>query len=122
VKPRTEALIIEGARVAGWVLAGIITVLSLVPSELRPETPMPHDLEHFSIFVVTGIAFGFGYSRRPFAVGFALVIFAGLIEIAQLFAPDRHATLRDFIVDSVALCVGVIIGKFFAARTKMQRA
>jgi len=42
-----------------WLLAGTIVVLSL-----RPTTGAAHDLEHFLIFLATGMAFGFGYSRR----------------------------------------------------------
>jgi VanZ family protein len=37
-----------------------------------------------------------------------LVIFSGSIEIAQLFVPGRHARLSDFIVDTVAVCIGLV--------------
>jgi len=32
---------------------------------------------------VTGIAFGFGYGRKPFLLALALVVFAGVIELAR---------------------------------------
>jgi hypothetical protein len=47
-----------------WLLAGTIVVLSLSPPPVRPTTGAAHDLEHFLIFLATGMAFGFGYSRR----------------------------------------------------------
>ena len=97
------------------VLAAIIAVLSLVPPQLRPETGASHNLEHFAIFFATGVAFGFGYSRRPVIVAIALVIFAGAIEIAQSFVPGRHARWSDFIVDAAALGVGVTMASFVGA-------
>ena len=95
------------ARLVGWFLVLVIIVLSLVPPWLRPETGMPHDLEHFIIFFATGLAFGFGYGRRPIVVMIALVVFAGAIELAQRLVSGRHARLSDFVVDALALCIGV---------------
>ncbi len=37
-----------------------------------------------------------------------MVAFAGAVEIAQLFVPGRHARMSDFIVDALAVCVGVL--------------
>jgi VanZ family protein len=96
------------ARISAWVLAAIIVVLSLVPPGLRPETGAPHDLEHFAIFVATGLVFGLGYARRYGIVAIFLVVFAGTIEIAQLFVPGRHARLSDFVVDALAACIGLL--------------
>jgi VanZ family protein len=95
-------------RMAAWALAVIIVVLSLVPADLRPETGAPHDLEHFAIFTFTGLAFGLGYERRHGAIAILLIAFAGAVEIAQLFVPSRHARLIDFIVDALALCLGLM--------------
>lgn len=113
-------LIIRGARIGAWLLAVAIIVLSLVPTSLRPETDLPHDLEHFVIFIAAGIAFGVGYSRKPGWVTVWLVIFAGAIEIAQILAPGRHARLSDFFVDTLAACVGLAISTFVVARTFEQ--
>lgn len=97
-------------RIVAWGLAATIVVLSLVPSELRPETGVPHILEHFLIFAATGAAFGMGYEALPGPLATRLIIFAGTVEIAQLFAPGRHARLSDFLVDAVAVCAGSIAG------------
>jgi VanZ family protein len=104
-----KAIFFLSARIAAWLLAAIILILSVVPPWLRPETPAPHDLEHFAIFVAAGAAFGFGYNRRPIPLMAALVLFTGVIEAAQLFVPDRHARLSDFMVDALAACIGVTI-------------
>jgi VanZ family protein len=96
------------ARIAAWALAATIVILSLVPPSLRPETGTPHILEHFIIYAVTGFAFGLGFKRRHDLLAIFLVVFSGSIEIAQLFVPGRHARLRDFIIDAVAACIGLV--------------
>ncbi len=112
-------LVLEAARIASWFLVAVIAVLSLVPPWLRPETGAPHNLEHLAIFAATGFAFGLAYNRRPALVMLALAIFAGAIEVAQLFVPGRHARLSDFIVDALSLGIGVAVG-FVTARTSLQ--
>jgi VanZ family protein len=116
-----RALIIAVGRIGAWLLTVVIIVLSLVPAWLRPETNVPHNFEHFSIFFATGVAFGVGYSRRPYLVIVMLVVFAGAVELAQIVIPSRHARLSDFIVDALAACVGAAISSILAARTLGQR-
>ncbi len=102
-----ELSIVRLARFVGWILALAIIVLSVVPASLRPETGAPHNLEHFTIYFITGIAFGLGYDRRRALMAVLFVLYAGAIEIAQLFIPGRHARLSDFIVDALAMCIGL---------------
>ncbi len=103
-------LVTTGARGAGWLLLLTITVVSLVPPTLRPETGVPHHLEHVAIFAAAGFAFGIGYSRRPLGTAMGLVIFAGVIELAQGAVAGRQARLSDFVVDALAMAVGVAAG------------
>jgi VanZ family protein len=109
-------LMLKVVRISAWLLATAIVVLSLVPPWLRPETDVPHDLEHFAIFAATGLAFGLGYSRRYFAVVVTLLIFTGAIEIAQIVVPGRHARLTDFIVDALAVWIGLAAASFVPLR------
>jgi hypothetical protein len=91
------------ARIVAWSLAAAIVVLSVVPADLRPDTGVPHALEHFLIYASTGLAFGFGYDRKGGLLAVLLVIFAGCVEVAQLFVPGRHARLSDFLIDAVGI-------------------
>jgi VanZ family protein len=109
-------LFVLAARLAAWFLVAVITVLSLVPPSLRPEPGTQHNLEHFAIFMATGLAFGVGYGRKTGVVMVALVLFAGMIELAQIVIPGRHARLSDFIVDAVAMCVGVAVTSIVVTR------
>jgi VanZ family protein len=90
-----------------WVLAGTIVLLSLSPPSVRPTTGAAHGLEHFLIFLATGVAFGCGYSRRAAHLTIALPTFAAAIEVAQNWVPGRHARMSDFLVDAAASCLGV---------------
>jgi VanZ family protein len=89
-------------------LAAAIVVLSVVPPSLRPETDLPHGIEHFVIYLATGLAFALSYELKPGLLATRLVFFSGAVEIAQLFVPGRHARLSDFIVDASAITVGVM--------------
>ena len=89
------------------LLAGIIVVLSLSPASVRPMTGAQHDLEHLLIFLATGMAFGFGYPDRFRLLTIALPTFAAAIEVAQIWAPGRHARMSDFLVDAAASCLGL---------------
>jgi VanZ family protein len=96
-------------RFGGWLLALLITALSLVPPDLRPESGTSHHFEHFAIFCATGAAFGLGYHSNRRLPAVALVLFAAAIEFAQIFTPGRHARLGDFFVDALAACIGVAL-------------
>jgi VanZ family protein len=110
----------KAARIAAWCLAATIVVLSLVPPGLRPVTGTPHILQHFIIYAATGFTFGLGFKRRYDLLAVCLVIFSGSIEIAQLFVPGRHARLSDFIVDTVAVCIGLVTSSLLSlARSRL---
>lgn len=93
-------------QVAAWLLAAAIVVVSLIPPSHRPTTGTSQGLEHVSIFLATGAAFGFGYPNRNWILAPALVAFAGAIELAQFWAPGRHARMSDFLLDAAACCIG----------------
>lgn len=96
-------------QVAGWLCVAAIVALSLVSPSLRPVTRLPHDLEHAGIFVIAGIALGLGYPGRIALRMATMIAFAGAVEIAQLFAPGRHARVIDFMVDAAAASAGVAL-------------
>jgi VanZ family protein len=103
-------LILKLIRIAAWSVAGAIVVLSIVPAQSRPETGLPHKLEHFLVFALSGLAFGLSYNPRRGLLMLQLVIFAACIEVAQLFVPGRHARLSDFLIDAIAIIFGSVIG------------
>jgi VanZ family protein len=105
-------------QIAGWFVAFLIVILSIVPPSLRPVTDLPHNLEHALIFLVTGASFEIGYPRRFFVNAMGLTAFAGAVELAQLWSSGRHARMSDFIVDALAALIGVGIA-WLALRSRM---
>ena len=96
------------SRAAAWLLIIAIAVLSVVPPTLRPITDAPHSIEHFAIFIATGLACGLGYRFHHLYQAIGLAAFAAAIEVTQIWVPGRHARLSDFIVDAVSACIGVL--------------
>ena len=102
--------ILAGAQIAAIaLLAAAIVWLSVVPAGFRPVTEAAHVLEHFGIFLLTGMAFRLGYSDRGAFVSLALLFFAGSIEFAQLWIPGRHARLSDLLVNIAGALAGVAV-------------
>ena len=95
------------ARTLAWLLVAVITALSIMPAEFRPVSPAPSFLEHFTVFLLTGMAFCFGYQDRKVVVSVFLPLFAGIIEFAQLRIPGRHSRLSDLLVNIAGALIGV---------------
>jgi hypothetical protein len=108
ITPRAERMTTRRLfQLTGWACVIAIAALSLVAPSLRPVTVLPHDLEHAAIFAITGFALGLGYPNRVQLHMSALIVFAAVIELAQLYAPGRHARVIDFVVDALSACAGV---------------
>ena len=92
-----------------WLCLAAIAILSIVAPALRPVTILPHDFEHAAIFALTGFTLSLGYPNRAQLQMSVLIVFSGVIELAQLYAPGRHARVIDFVVDALAACAGVAV-------------
>jgi|SRR3954447_3306915 VanZ family protein len=101
-------------RLIAWACLASIVALSLVSPSWRPVTKLPHDLEHFAIFIITGFALGLGYAGRLARHMALLVIFAGAVELAQFITPGRHPRLIDFVVDAASACAGAALAALIA--------
>jgi VanZ family protein len=92
-----------------WTALGAVVVLSLVPVGLRPVSALPHMYEHFTAFLLVGLAFGMAYPGQQLTIGLASVPTAATIELLQLFVPGRHARVSDFVVNAAGACVGLAL-------------
>jgi VanZ family protein len=110
MNPLGEMQIRRFTRAAGWILIIVIAVLSVVPPAQRPVTGVASsNFEHLAIYLTTGLLLAIGYRDRLSAVVAGLLMFAGLIELVQLFVPGRHARFSDFFIDCVASAAGVAL-------------
>ena len=109
-------------RIFAWLLAAAITFATLGPPRYRPQAAIfTHDGEHALAFVLLGLAFALAYPRhRSWAAGLS-VILIGALELLQLFVPDRHARLEDFLVDALAALAGFALVVLLGWMTQSYR-
>lgn len=106
---RNMTMLAHYARLFAWAgLAGIM-VLTLVPARWRPSTTLPHDVEHFAVFLLLGVAFGLAYPARRGTLLLCAIGFASLVEAIQIVVPGRHARVSDLIVDALGGCLGILL-------------
>jgi|SRR5580698_3529779 VanZ family protein len=96
-------------RIIAWLLAAAITFATLGPPRLRPHSHLGQDGEHTLAFVLLGLAFGLAYTGNRLRTIGIMVVLIGVLELAQLLVPGRHARLEDFIVDALAACGGFVV-------------
>ncbi len=96
-------------RIFAWLLAAAVTFATLGPANLRPHSGLGQDSEHGLAFVLVGLAFGFAYTRHRLLIAAIVIVWVGLIELLQLWAPGRHARLEDFVVDALGAAAGLAI-------------
>ena len=92
-----------------WLLAAAVTFATLGPPALRPHSHFGQDGEHALAFILIGLAFGLAYTRNRLLTSAISVVMIGVLEILQLWAPERHARFEDFAVDALAACVGLTV-------------
>lgn len=92
-------------------LAGLAAA-SLVPDRDRlPHSPFPGQIEHFlayaAVAAIAGLAFGRYLRLRVLLLIIAL--YAGLLEFAQRWAPERTPSLLDFAASAAGAAVGIAL-------------
>jgi VanZ family protein len=96
-------------RILAWALVIGIVVVSVVPASDRPETGVEHNYEHLLAFSLLGLVFALAYSWRPIVLLPSGIIFALLLELAQIPLPTRHARIEDFLVDAFGTSLGITV-------------
>jgi len=93
-------------RLSAWLLAAAVAFATLGPPNYRPQSHLGQDGEHALAFVLIGLAFGLAYRSHRLLTTAIAVALIGALEVAQFWAPGRHARLEDFVVDATAACIG----------------
>jgi VanZ family protein len=96
-------------RLFAWLLAAAVAFATLGPPRYRPHAHLGQDGEHALAFILIGLAFGLAYPRHRLLTTIVAIVMTGALEVAQFWAPGRHARLEDFIVDALAACVGFAV-------------
>jgi VanZ family protein len=96
-------------RILAWTLVVGITVVTVVPASDRPGTGVEHHFEHLLAFGLVGLVFALAYSWRLKMLLPSGVVFALLLELAQIPLPTRHARIEDFLVDAFGVSLGIML-------------
>ncbi|MDH6166713.1 VanZ family protein [Variovorax boronicumulans] len=96
-------------RVAFWVCAIAVLVLSLVPI----TAPMPSTgwdkTNHLLAFATLAFLGRGAFPGRTVAVLAGLLVYGGVIEVLQSFTPDRSAEWTDLLADGIGLLLGEML-------------
>ena len=89
-----------------------IGMASLVPKALRPSTGIiPGAAEHFCAYFVLGIVTALAFRERTSLRKLAALnaIYAGILEIGQIFVPGRVSTPVDFAASALGSCAAIAL-------------
>jgi len=92
-------------RAAAWLGFIAIAFVTLGSPEYRPTTTLAHDSEHALAFALLGLLFGLGYPSQRLRTLLGAVPVIGVLELMQLWMPERHARLEDFVVNLVTFWI-----------------
>jgi VanZ family protein len=96
-------------RILAWVLVIGVIVLTVAPASDRPEIGVAHKYEHLLAFGLVGLVFALAYSWPPRVLFTSGIVFALLLELAQIPLPTRHARIEDFLVDAFGASLGITL-------------
>lgn len=106
-------------RIAAWTLTLAIVVVSLLPGDQLPQSPMQYTdkLVHMAMYTALALAFrwAYGYNRRWMLI--VPLVVGSMTEVAQHFVPMRSMSLGDM----VANCIGIAFAYFLCMQFKWTK-
>jgi VanZ family protein len=99
-------------RVAAVLSIFSICVLSLVPGEYRPHTMvLPSVFEHVVAYTVAALLLGLACVGRLSSIRLVLLltVYGSLLELCQLWFPDRNGQVIDILADFAGATIGVFL-------------
>jgi VanZ family protein len=105
-----DRMIVRLARAMAWLYAAALAFLTLGSPSVRPETAMPHYLEHLAAFGVWGLLFSIAYRSRRSLVLLTGLGFMTVLEALQMWVPGRHARWIDLAMNASGFSIGVVVG------------
>jgi hypothetical protein len=91
-------------RVAAWFSVPALALASWTPGEYMLRTGASGRLEHIVAYFISALLWVAGYPRgTQWIIGSALAVYAGVLEVGQIYVPGRHSQVEDF----AASCLGI---------------
>ena len=93
-------------RFFAWLCVVGLAVASWTPGEDMIRTGVRGSFEHIAAYFISTLMLVCAHPGwSPWTIGGALAVYAGILEIGQIYVPGRHSQLEDF----AASCLGVAI-------------
>jgi VanZ family protein len=93
-------------RFCAWLSVLGLALASWTPGEDMIRTGVRGSFEHIAAYFISTLLLVSAFPRSsPWMIGGALAVYAGILEIGQIYVPGRHSQLEDF----AASCLGVAI-------------
>jgi VanZ family protein len=110
-------------RVAAWVILAATAILCLLPGDEMVRTGMSGRIEHFGFYAGAAAVVGAAYLQRlaPAALAGALVAYAGVLEIGQIWVPGRHSSVWDWLASSGGILLGILLAASVARHLAKAR-
>ena len=101
----------RAARLAFATAVIAIALFSLSPTLTPGNVGLPDKLAHFVAYALAVVLANLGFRgrRERLIAAFALVAFAGLLEVSQAYVPGRSAGVVDFAMSSLGVALGMIL-------------
>lgn len=107
-------------RMAAGLTVLTITLLSVVPGNMRPHIFGNDQFEHFAAYFITSSLWAIGRPMQLLSSGMLLAIGAGSLEFVQLWIPGRTASAGDFAASVIGAWTGLLA--IIAVRRAHERA
>ena len=87
--------------------------LSLAPQDVVPGVDIWDKLAHFLAYTVLALCGGFDFSvhRIGVTLGASLIPYGCIMEIAQIYIPERSGSIADAIADGLGVLAGMVIAR-----------
>ena len=107
-----------------WVGVAVTLFMALVPAPPKALTTGWDKSDHlgaFACLTVAGrLAWG-GQVRRQVMLALALVGFGGMIEVLQMWVPQRQADWHDLLADTLGVVMGLMVCAMSSRLTRHSR-
>lgn len=112
-------------RIVSYLAVGTcltITILSLLPGNLRPHTGYPGDWEHIAAYTGAAALTVIAFQRIPVAWTIAAFSAASAVfEVTQLMIPGRSTLVSNWAASTCGAVAGVLIAKLILNATSRWR-
>ena len=103
---KVERRMSQWLRFCAWLSVLGLALASWTPAEDMIRTGVRGSFEHIAAYFISTMLWVSAFPRTsPWMIGGAFAIYAGVLEIGQIYVPGRHSQLEDF----AASCLGAAI-------------